>query len=769
MKIMRKAICAFILLVFSIIISSGQGSFTLKVQIVSTTGTPMRDVRVWMEDKSAAKVITQRTDVNGYTTFIVPEGYWSLNLVGLLNYEEFPVYEGSHGSGNVLITYDLASIQKEQAFIRERNKTTFTEVDKSGEVVVRPEVGFCIVKIKLESPTGQYLKDIPVSLVSNKQGKIYRNKTSKIGLASFLVPIKEMYAIDVNEMINFTFTGDINREGIITLTLQYEPTNVQEVIKDNKVTQTLPDDVKPTTARSLFQIIVKREGGSSVYKNEYVYLHEIHGNKIYVAKTNDEGMAEFLLPNGYKYMINFEFAKDVDVLNLSTARSRNRTRMEITYLPDPRLEHPEEFIPKPDELFLEEFQSFMDKQLPDPGNQEVGIYLKWGNDKINNQIQEAILEVDIAVTKNQTAKDKAPPVNLAFVIDKSGSMAGYDRIEALKESMAKFIDELRPKDYVSLITFNTEPYVEIPMQPVGDGVRIKQIINEVEAGGGTNIYNGMVLGFDKLIEVYDPNKTNQLILLTDGYGITEPKIVVAKAKEYIAKGIGLSAVGVGEDYNFALLELLTEQSNGLMNHAGQSEDIYTAFKNQLSSVVFPLGREAKLEIIYNDKLVLDNFFGMPIAEKKENKIVINIGDIYSGMNKVSLAQFKLHMPDENIKNKPVTIKLSYFDINKGQVVSQSKDAMLEWNPETGKLDLIIDYHQKKLYAIAIMNQSIKVMVEAFACENYEKATQTYERAKEQIKELFPNADDMDVNRISQQMAIYAEAIVNYQKNREKNE
>lgn len=764
---MKKFSLLFLALSIFCYLAQGQGELTLKVQVVSTTGKPLGDIRVWMEDKSAAQTITQRTDAYGYTTFVVSQGYWTLNLVGLLNYSEFPVYDGSHGSGNVLITYDLKEIQKEQAFMEQRNKVSFTEVDKTGEVVVNPKEGYCVVKVKLESPTHQYLKDLPVSLVSNKQGKIYRNKTSKIGIASFLVPINDMYAIDVNEMINYTFTGDINREGIITLTLQYEPTNVQEVTIDNKVTQTLPASPEPTSARSLFQIVVRDDGGS-FYTNEYVYLQEIHGSKVYVARTNNEGLAEFLLPNGRKYMINFEFAKDVDVVNLSTVRGRNRTKMEIVYRPDPRLQHPEEFIPKPDELFLEEFQSFMDKQLPDPGDKKVGLYLKWGNDKINNNTREAILQVDIAVTENNASKDKAPPVNIAFVIDKSGSMAGYDRIESLKESMVRFVDELRPDDHVALFTFNTEPFVEIPMQTVGDGVRMKQIITEVEPGGGTNIYNGMVMGYESLLGVYDANKTNQLILLTDGYGITEPKIVVSKSKEYNAKGIGISAVGVGEDYNSALLQLLTEQSGGLMQHVGSSEDMYNAFKNQLSSILFPMGLKATLEIIYNDKIVLDNFFGMPIKEQKDNKIVVDIGDLYAGLNKVTLAQFKLNLPDENIKNQPVTIKLTYFDIEKGQEVSQSENAILDWSPETGKLDVMIDYHEKKLYAIAIMNQSIKVMVDAFAEKDYEKAAKAYERAREQLKELFPDANDKDVQRISQQMTVYAEAIVNYQKNQAKN-
>lgn len=762
-KLIMKRIFYFVAFsVFSLTYGFSQGNLTLEVEVINMKGTPLYDVRVWVEDKTSGEMIIQRTNENGKTTFNIPTGIWSLNLVGLPNYQEFPVYERSHGSGNILITYDLKTIKQEQDFINNRNKIDFTEVDKSGEIVTQPKVGYAVVKIKLQSPSRQPLRKIPVSLVSNKQKKIYKTKSNNVNMALFLVPIDDMYAIDIEDIKNFSFTPNIDREGIITLTLEYEPTNINEFEKDGMIVQDLPDVVEATSSRSHFTLRMKDEFGTP-FENENVFLHEIHGSKIYVAQTDENGKAEFLLPTGIKYMIHFEYEKDVDVLNLTTVHGRNTTTLELVYRPDPRLQYPEEFIPKPEELFLEEFESYIDKQLPDPGEELVGIYLKWGNEEVNANTKEAILEVDIAVTQKRMDKDKAPPVNLAFVIDKSGSMAGYDRIESLQESMTRFVNELRPTDNVSLITFNTLPFLEIPMQNVGDGTRIKQIINEVEAGGGTNIYNGMVMGYEKLLEVYDAEKKNHLLLLTDGFGETEPKIVIEKSREYNARGIGISAVGVGEYYNAALLKLLTE-SEGLMQHAGKSEDIYEVFKEQLLCVVYPLGLDARLEISFNANIELTNMFGLSSPDWQANSAIFDLGDIFSGMNSVSLAEFTLNMPDEEIEKEPVTVALTYYDLSQENMVTLREEAYLDWNPVSGKLELIKDSYQKKLYAIAILNQSIKVMVDAFAERDITKAIQTYERASAQILDLFPDAKEEDLKNLINQMGMYAEAVHNYQKN-----
>ncbi|MBN1337812.1 MAG: VWA domain-containing protein [Bacteroidales bacterium] len=329
--------------------------------------------------------------------------------------------------------------------------------------------------------------------------------------------------------------------------------------------------------------------------------------------------------------------------------------------------------------------------------------------------------------------------------------------------MVKFIGKLKPFDKVSLVTFNTAAFVDFPLKELGDATEMIRFIREIEPGGGTNIYNGMVLGYEELLKNYEEKKVNRLILLTDGYGETEPKTVVEKSREYNAKGIGISAIGVGYDYNSALLQLLTLETGGLMEHAGLSGDIYEAFEKQLSELIFPVAREAKLTLKYNHKIRFKRLFGFPLRSDKNNIATFDIGSLFMGQNRIALAQFDLENPTREIEEMPVIIELSYFDLAEEKYVSYTQEARLSWTDEDPKLDLFVEQETKKLYAIAILNQSMKVMADAFAEENIPKAKNALERAFEQISELYPNAKDEDVDKLVAQMANYSVALDNFER------
>jgi hypothetical protein len=86
--------------------------------------------------------------------------------------------------------------------------------------------------------------------------------------------------------------------------------------------------------------------------NEDVYLQMLKSNKVYRAKTNSKGEAYFLLPNKRKYMVHFRYQKDVDVLNYLDMQGIASAEGNFTYLPNPKLQFPEKFIPTPKDLFV---------------------------------------------------------------------------------------------------------------------------------------------------------------------------------------------------------------------------------------------------------------------------------------------------------------------------------------------------------------------------------------------------------------------------------
>jgi len=761
----RIAICIVISL-FIVTTAYSQGNYFYEITIVGKRNSLLSGVKVWLKDKNSGITILRYSDYSGKVRFDIPPGHWSVNLEGLPNYDEIELKGHEIGQRSLTLSYDKEKIEEETRIINFRSTVHFTEIYQEKVSSRTPAKDSCIVKIKLYDLDKRPVKKSSVSLVGADFSIIFKGKTNSLGIATFHVPRGIRYAIDVDDMMNFGFTQKLDYSGVQTVSLEYQPTYIIETNTNDTIIQDLQKPIRATTARTLAEIFVMDIYGDPI-PDENVFLQNIKTNEVYIAKTDNSGIANLLLPRGSKYLLHFDYKHDVDVLNLTHVQGINNLQYQVKYIPDPKLQYPENFIPKPDELFLTEFESFIEKQFPDPKEKKAGVFLNWGNNKVNERSKEAVLEIGFATTGDEQYIQNKVEVNVAFVIDKSGSMAGYDRIESLKESMVKFIDKLAPHDNISFIIFNEESYLVMPMQEKGDGKTLKLIINELEAGGFTNIYKGMVMGYEELLKHFDENKINKLILLSDGYGETEPKIVIDKSKEYNAMGLGLSAIGVGEDYNYALLSLLAEESNGLMTHAGESDDIYPAFEKQLSSLIYPIGRDAKLEIVYNKKVEFDQLYGFPVVENQYNSAIIEIGNLYMGMNKISLAHFILNKPDQSIEENPVEFIFTWFDIEKQEYVEMRQQAKLEWEEKTEDIKAIVESQQKKLYAIAVMNQSIKVMAEAFAAEDVQKAKHALKRAKEQVDEIYMKANDEDVQKLINKMEDYAISINNYIRNQSK--
>ena len=199
--------------------------------------------------------------------------------------------------------------------------------------------------------------------------------------------------------------------------------------------------------------------------DEPVYLWDVKGKDVYVGKINNQGIAEFMLPIKRKYMVDFEYQKDVDVVDLSASFGRSVREMRLMYIPNPKLEHPELFIPKPNQLFITDFQTFAKKQFPKPVK-KIGIHHRWGG-KVNANSKEAVLEIGINTNYTAAHSYMPPKLNVSFVIDNSGSMAGYERIERLKDALIKMVPRLPEDATVSFISYNSVTTIILNPQKVG--------------------------------------------------------------------------------------------------------------------------------------------------------------------------------------------------------------------------------------------------------------------------------------------------------------
>ena len=131
----------------------------------------------------------------------------------------------------------------------------------------------------------------------------------------------------------------------------------------------------------------------------------------------------------------------------------------------------------PDEVVVEEFVNYHKHRLPLPkAGQAVAMDTRWGNNEIAPMQREAVLQIGFTTSDIDERMDLRP-LNLVFVIDKSGSMADDDKMSRVKESLRAMLHKLRANDIVSIVAFDTNAHVAYPARPIGTGDELRYAID----------------------------------------------------------------------------------------------------------------------------------------------------------------------------------------------------------------------------------------------------------------------------------------------------
>ena len=180
----------------------------------------------------------------------------------------------------------------------------------------------------------------------------------------------------------------------------------------------------------------------------------------------------------------------------------------------------------------------------------------------------------------------------------------------------------------------------------------------------------------------------------------------------------------------------------------------------------PSVSDVKFQIEYNNKILFKQLYGYPFKKVNNSTIQLELNAIYPGLQGLGLLKFDLNHPDKSIEKSPVIIKMTYFDPNKLKYDEKIEKVYLKWLPKEGKIELILEAEQKKLYAIAVLNQGLKVMSENFAQGNYKEAIDHIATVQKNIKEIFPNSQDKDVEQLMNEMTEYSSHLSRFMFNKE---
>ncbi len=178
----------------------------------------------------------------------------------------------------------------------------------------------------------------------------------------------------------------------------------------------------------------------------------------------------------------------------------------------------------------------------------------------------------------QSGATKMPrlPLNLCLVIDRSSSIRG-ERLQQVKQAAMQILDLLGDNESFALVTFNDRAEVVVPAQLARARQEIKRHISAIEAAGGTEMATGLALGVQELQRAMMPRAVHRLLLLTDGRTYGDEGRCVEIARRAQSRGIGITALGIGSEWNEDLLETIAARENSRTHYITSANEITKVF------------------------------------------------------------------------------------------------------------------------------------------------------------------------------------------------
>ena len=190
------------------------------------------------------------------------------------------------------------------------------------------------------------------------------------------------------------------------------------------------------------------------------------------------------------------------------------------------------------------------------------------------------------------------PLDIALVIDRSGSMSGQP-LETAKECAVRIVKGLRPDDRISIVTFDTEIKVEQALVAVGDSKDVEARIRAIHSGGSTNLFGGWEEGAKQLAPFVKKDRIARIILLSDGQandGLINESEIFTHVSKLAGTGITTSTIGLGHGFNESLLAGMAKSGEGVANFGQTPEDLDEAFEQQFAILSNTFLRQVEIKI-----------------------------------------------------------------------------------------------------------------------------------------------------------------------------
>ena len=374
-------------------------------------------------------------------------------------------------------------------------------------------------------------------------------------------------------------------------------------------------------------------------------------------------------------------------------------------------------------------------------------YHAGGHDKV-------YVEVRVGTTPAAAEARPAASRNIAFVLDRSGSMAGAP-IQALRRAMSAALPSLADRDIVSIVLFGSEveTLLEAKRRDQVDG--FDSLLAQMEPAGGAALYDALNQGAAQLRRFAGPSTINHLILVTDGRPTKGPREADDFSRlvdVFTHEGITLSTIGLGPDFNEDLLATLARIGNGRFRYADQPEKLLEALQAEIAPQRTLVARDAVLTVEFTPDCEDVASYGWKQATIEHETVTYHLPYLFADQDLTLLTSATV--PGHRYSYTPASVHLRWNDLAGGKPVELKKNISLLFESDETAVRKSVNAAVIRTSASTLISEGMQRAIEQIDKGDFRRALRALRRARDDAQILNDDVSDAQITAKIRQLETY---------------
>ena len=370
--------------------------------------------------------------------------------------------------------------------------------------------------------------------------------------------------------------------------------------------------------------------------------------------------------------------------------------------------------------------------------------------------QRSYLKIDLQGA--QMDGTQRPPLNVALVIDRSGSMAGV-KLQQAKQAVAMVLRTLRPDDQVTIVAYDSSVQVIAkPTRAVDPEILISRVAG-IQAGHTTNLYDGVYKGAELLETQRDAEHVNRLVLLSDGLancGRTSVFDMRRLGEKLAGKGVSITTIGLGTGYDPGTLTALAESSEGNHFFARRAEDLKEGFGLEFTRGLAVVASDVTIRVRLHPRVRLGQVLNAQPSLIAGQEIQVQRTQLYGNHTAFLLLELKMPPGEDGQELELAQVRVDFVKLSTGTSESVGSRARVEYSDDR---DDVRDSEQADvMVAVAgvLGNRRAQEARRLYEAGRLDEARREFSAASQYLDKngrRYHSSQLQDLARLNQQMAL----------------